>query len=58
MNQLEKTKEEFEVGRIEFEDRTFKREDDTFYIRISEKRIREIIREELADIEQRKHKES
>ena len=35
------------VGRIEFEDGTFRQNDKKFYMYISEERIREIVREEL-----------
>ena len=55
MEQLEKRLEkEFELGRIEFEEGAFKRNGNIFYHFISEERIREIIREELADLQQLK----
>ena len=53
MEQLEKRLEkEFELGRIEFEEGAFKRNGNIFYHFISEERIREIVREEIAAIKQ------
>lgn len=46
--------EKLEVGRIEFEEGTFRQNNEKYYLYISEERIREIIREELADLQQLK----